>query len=138
MFPGFSQLELPELARLLRRTVVTALVVGAVAVAIALVAASPLAAVGIAIGLALAIVNLRFMDSGVAKVETRGETNNKVLRRLLGTKTVTRLAAITVVVIGVLLVCPPLAIGMVVGLVIFEILFVISVARAIMSQGPVS
>ena len=138
MFPGFSQLELPELARLLRRTVVTALVVGAVAILIALITAPPLAAVGIALGLGLAIVNLRFMDAGVAKVETRGETNNKVLRRLLGTKTVTRLAVITVVVIGLLLLEPPLAIGIVVGLVIFEILFVISVARAIMNQGPVS
>ena len=138
MFPGFSQLELPELARLLRRTVLTALVVGALAVLIALITAPPLAAVGIVLGLGLAIVNLRFMDAGVAKVETRGETNNKVLRRLLGTKTVTRLAVITAVVIGLLLVYPPLAIGMVVGLVIFEILFVISVARAIMSQGPVS
>ena len=138
MFPGFSQLELPELARLLRRTVVSALVVGAVAIIIALVTASPLAAVGIAVGLGLAIVNLRFMDAGVAKVETRGETNSKVLRRLLGTKTVTRLAVITVVVIGLLLVEPALAIGVVIGLVIFEVLFVISVARAIMSQGPVS
>jgi len=138
VFPGFSQLELPELARLLRRTVLTALVVGALAVLIALITAPPLAAVGIVLGLGLAIVNLRFMDAGVAKVETRGETNNKVLRRLLGTKTVTRLAVITAVVIGLLLVYPPLAIGMVVGLVIFEILFVISVARAIMSQGPVS
>lgn len=138
MFPGFSQLELPELARLLRRTVVSALVVGAVAILIALLTAPPLAAVGIALGLGLAIVNLRFMDAGVAKVETRGETNNKVLRRLLGTKTVTRLAVITVIVIGLLLVEPPLAIGIVVGLVIFEVLFVISVARAIMSQGPLS
>jgi hypothetical protein len=135
MFPGFSELELPELARLLRRTVLSALVVGTGAIVVALLLAPPLAAVGVALGIGLAIVNLRFMDAGVARVETRGETNNKVLRRLLGTRTVTRLAVVTAVVIGLMLVSPALGIGIVVGLVIFQILFVINVARALAHAG---
>jgi len=40
-------------------------------------------------------VNLRFLDGGVSKVETKGETNTKVVRRLLATRTATRLALIT-------------------------------------------
>ena len=52
-------------------------------------------ALGLAIGLAMAVLNLRFLDAGVAKLNTEGETNNKVLRRAMGTKSVTRLGIIT-------------------------------------------
>ena len=79
---------------------------------------------GIVIGLAMAIVNLRFLDAGVAKVQTKGETNKKVLRRAMGTKSVTRLGVITVIAIGLLFLNGALGIGTVIGLVIFQLLFV--------------
>ena len=135
MFPGFQDLDVPVLAQVLRRTVVSALVVGAAAIVVALLLAPPLAAVGLALGLGLALVNLRFMDAGVAKVETKGETNKKVVRRLLGTRTVGRLAVVTAVVLVLVVLDPPLGIGMVVGLVIFQMLFVVNVARAVMGSG---
>jgi hypothetical protein len=135
MMSSFSNLELPELARVLRRTVLGALFVGTLAVVGSLLWAPPLAALGIALGVGLSIVNLRFLDAGVAKVETRGETNNKVVRRLLGTRTATRLAILTAVVIGLVVLAPPLGIGVAAGLVIFQIIFVINVARAILSTG---
>jgi len=128
-------LDVPVLAQVLRRTVVSALVVGAAAIVVALLLAPPLAAVGLALGLGLALVNLRFMDAGVAKVETKGETNKKVVRRLLGTRTVGRLAVVTAVVLVLVVLDPPLGIGMVVGLVIFQMLFVVNVARAVMGSG---
>ncbi len=55
----------------------------------------------------MAIVNLRFLDSGIAKLKPQGEdeevSSNKVLRRAMGTKSVTRLGIITVIAVGLLL-----------------------------------
>jgi hypothetical protein len=135
MMSGLSDLEGTALAKVLRRTTVSALIVGGGAVIIALFVSSPLAAVGIVVGLAMAIVNLRFLDAGVAKVQTKGETNKKVLRRAMGTKSVTRLGVITVIAIGLLFLNGALGIGTVVGLVIFQLLFVANVGRVLVSQG---
>jgi hypothetical protein len=120
---------------MLRHTMLMALVVGAVAVIVAFTLAPPLAGLGIILGVAAAILNLRAMDSGVAKVETKGTTNRKVLRRLLGTRTVTRLTVITAVAIGLLLLSAPLGIGVVVGLVIFQLVFVLNAAKAVAGTG---
>ena len=135
MMSGLSDLEGSALAKVLRRTVVSALIVGVGAIIIALLLSQPWAALGIAIGLGLAILNLRFLDSGVAKVQTKGETDRKVLRRAMGTKSVTRLAVITVICIGLLFLNGPLGIGSVIGLVIFQILFVVNVGRVLVSSG---
>jgi hypothetical protein len=135
MLDGLSGLGGNALAKVLRRTIVSALIVGAAAVLIALLLSQPWAALGLAIGLTIAVLNLRFLDAGVAKLNTSGETNNKVLRRALGTKSVTRLGVITVVCIGLLLLNGALGIGAVAGLVIFQLLFVVNVGRVIISQG---
>jgi hypothetical protein len=135
MMSGLSDLEGTALVKVLRRTTVSALIAGGGAVVVALFISSPLAAVGIVIGLAMAILNLRFLDAGVAKVQTKGETNKKVLRRAMGTKSVTRLGVITVIAIGLLFLSGPLGIGTVIGLVIFQVLFVVNVGRVLVSQG---
>jgi hypothetical protein len=135
MLDGLSGLGGNALAKVLRRTIVSALIVGAAAVVIALLLSQPWAALGLAFGLTIAVLNLRFLDAGVAKLNTSGETNNKVLRRALGTKSVTRLGVITVICIGLLLLNGALGIGAVAGLVIFQLLFVVNVGRVIISQG---
>jgi hypothetical protein len=135
MLSGLSDLEGGALAKVLRRTVVSSIVVGAGAVIVALLLSAPWFALGLAVGLGMAVVNLRFLDAGVAKVQTRGTTSNKVLRRAMGTKSVTRLGIITVIAIGLLLLNGALGIGAVAGLVIFQILFVVNVGRVVMSQG---
>jgi hypothetical protein len=135
MLDGLSGLGDNALAKVLRRTIVSALIVGVAAVVIALLLSQPWAALGLAFGLTIAVLNLRFLDAGVAKLNTSGETNNKVLRRALGTKTVTRLSVITVICIGLLLLNGALGIGAVAGLVIFQLLFVVNVGRVIISQG---
>ena len=135
MLSGLSDLEGGALAKVLRRTVVSSIVVGAGAVIVALLLSAPWFALGLAIGLGMAVVNLRFLDAGVAKVQTRGTTSNKVLRRAMGTKSVTRLGIITVIAIGLLLLNGALGIGAVAGLVIFQLLFVVNVGRVIVSQG---
>jgi ATP synthase I chain len=135
MLDGLSGLGGNALAKVLRRTIVSSLIVGAAAVVIALLLSQPWAALGLAFGLTIAVLNLRFLDAGVAKLNTSGETNNKVLRRALGTKSVTRLGVITVICIGLLLLNGALGIGAVAGLVIFQLLFVVNVGRVIISQG---
>jgi hypothetical protein len=135
MLSGLSDLEGGALAKVLRRTVVSALIVGVGAVVVAMLLSAPWFALGLAIGLGLAVVNLRFLDAGVAKVQTGGETSNKVLRRAMGTKSVTRLGIITVIAIGLMLLNGALGIGAVSGLVIFQLLFVVNVGRVVLSQG---
>jgi hypothetical protein len=135
MLDGLSDLGGNALAKVLRRTIVSAIIVGAGAIVIALLLSVPWAALGLAIGLGMAVVNLRFLDAGVAKLSTEGETNNKVLRRAMGTRSVTRLGAITVICVGLMLLNGALGIGAVGGLVIFQLLFVVNVGRVIISQG---
>ncbi len=142
MLSGLSDLGGDALAKVLRRTVVSALVVGAAAVVIALLLSSPWAALGLTIGLGMALLNLRFLDAGVAKLQTGGadvdadaDLRHKVLRRAIGTKSVTRLAVITAIAVGLLLLNGALGIGTVAGLVIFQLLFVVNVGRVIVSQG---
>ena len=135
MLDGLSSLGGNALAKVLRRTIVSALIVGVAAVVIALLLSQPWAALGLAFGLAIAVLNLRFLDAGVAKLNTDSEASNKVLRRAIGTKSVTRLGVITVICVGLLLLNGALGIGAVAGLVIFQLLFVVNVGRVIISQG---
>ncbi len=135
MLDGLSDLEGNALAKVLRRTVLSAIVVGAVAVVVTLLLGSPWGALGLVVGLGMAIVNLRFLDAGIAKLRTDGDQTKKVLRRAIGTKSVTRLGVITVIAVGLLLVNGALGIGAVAGLVIFQLLFVVNVGRVVMSQG---
>lgn len=137
LLEGLSDLQGNALNRVLRRTIVSALIVGAVAVVITAFLGSLWGALGLIIGLGLAIVNLRFLDAGIAKLKPEGEmsVSNKVLRRAMGTKSITRLGIITVICIGLLLLNGALGIGAVAGLVIFQLLFVLNVGRIVMSQG---
>jgi hypothetical protein len=135
MLGGLSGLEGNALAKVLRRTIVSSLIVGVIAVLVLLLLSVPWAALGLAIGLVMAVVNLRFLDAGVAKLNTDGEVSNKVLRRAMGTKSVTRLGIITLVCIGLLLLNGGLGIGAVGGLVLFQLLFVANVGRVVVAQG---
>jgi hypothetical protein len=138
VFEGIQHLDASVLQKLLRRTVLMSLVVGGIAIIVALAVSPPLSALGIVMGLGLAILNLRFLDAGVAKVESTGEGSGKVIRRMLRTKTAWRLALITLVVVGLMVLYAPLGVGMVIGLVIFQALFVANAARLIFSQGGLS
>jgi len=137
LLEGLSDLQGNALTKVLRRTIISALIVGAVAVLLIALLGSLWGALGLVIGLGLAIVNLRFLDAGIAKLKPEGEmsVSNKVLRRAMGTKSVTRLGIITVICIGLLLLNGALGIGAVAGLVIFQLLFVFNVGRIVMSQG---
>ncbi len=133
--PVLENLPTNTLPRLLRRTTVSALAAGLVGFVVALFLSQPLAALGVAVGVGLAVLNLRFLDRQAARVELRGEQSSKAVRRQLGGKTTGRLAVVTVLVLGVLWLSAPLGIGIVSGLVIYQIVFVVNVMRVVASQG---
>ncbi len=110
---------------------------GFVGFVVALFVAPPLAALGIVIGVGLAIVNLRFLDRQAARVELQGEQSTKAVRRQLGGRTMGRLAVVTVVVLGLVWLDAPLGIGIVAGLVLYQIVFVFNVMRVVANQGGI-
>jgi hypothetical protein len=130
-----ENLPTDTLPRLLRRTTLSAIIVGAIGFLVAILVAPPLAALGVLIGVGMAILNLRFLDSQAVKVEMRGEQNAKAIRRQLGSKTTLRLAVMTVVVIGAVFLNAPLGIGIVSGLVLYQLVFVANVMRIVTNQG---
>ncbi len=123
------------LPRLLRRTTFSALAVGLVGFVVAIFIAPPLAALGVALGVAGAILNLRFLDRQAARVELRGEQSTKAVRRQLGGKTTARLVIVTIVVLGFVWLNAPFGIGIVSGLVLYQIVFVANVLRVVANQG---
>ncbi len=123
------------LPRLLRRTTLSAIAVGVVGFLVAIFVAPPLAALGVALGVGLAILNLRFLDAQAAHVELRGEQSTKAVRRQIGGKTTLRLAGVTVLIIGAVVLNAPLGIGIVSGLVLYQIVFVMNVLRVMGNQG---
>ncbi len=144
----FADLEVGALSRIMRPTLWSAMAAGIVAVGVALLLSAPPAATGIVLGIGVAVLNLRMLGSGVAKVEidaaggasgsgSAGNADNKVVRRILRTRSAVRLVLITLLTIGLVLLAPPLGIGLVVGLVIFQIAFVVNAGRAILSAGIV-
>ncbi len=123
------------LPRLLRRTTLSALAVGLIGFIVAIFIAPPLAALGLALGVAGAIVNLRFLDRQAARVELRGEQSTKAVRRQLGGKTTARLLVTTLIVLGFVWLNAPFGIGIVSGLVLYQIVFVVNVLRVVANQG---
>jgi hypothetical protein len=130
-----GDLQVGALTRVLRPTMLVAVILGAIGVGIALLLSEPLAGLGIAIGVGLAILNLRALGSGVVKAPIDGASDGKVVKRILRTRSTVRLLVITAVAIGALLISPPLGLGVVVGLVIFQLSFVVNAGRAILREG---
>ncbi len=131
MLENLSPSTLP---RLLRRTVLSALAAGAVGFVVA-VMITPLAGLGVVVGVGLAILNLRFLDSQVAKIEIKGEQNTKAVRRQLGGKTLSRMVVMTAIALAAIWLDTALGIGIVAGLVIYQIVFVINVMSVVANQG---
>jgi fatty acid desaturase len=132
-----ENLPLNTLPRLLRRTTLSAIIVGVVGFIVAIFVAPPLAALGVVIGVGLAILNLRYLDRQAANVELKGEQSNKAVRRQLGGRTTARLLVVTILVLAVVFLDAPLGIGIVTGLVLYQIVFVINVMRVVAGQGGI-
>ena len=132
-----ENLPTTTLPRLLRRTIISAIIAGFLGFVVALLIAPPLSALGLVAGVGLAILNLRYLDRQAARVELKGEQNSKAVRRQLGGKTTGRLALVTAVVLGFVWLDAPLGIGIVAGLVLYQIVFVVNVLRVVADQGGI-
>ncbi|MGA3353503.1 MAG: ATP synthase subunit I [Acidimicrobiales bacterium] len=130
-----GQLDLPELSRMLRRTVFAALGVGLVALVVLSLVGYPLAGLGSCIGLGLGIVNIRLVMSTASRLNASGATK---IKRPMATNTLTRLALTTVIAIGLVVVDLALGMGVLGGIAVFYLLFVVSLVVTLLRQGVVT
>ena len=125
------------LPRLMRRTIWSALVVGSIGFVVA-VLISPLAGLGEVLGLVLSILNLRQNDKQIAAMEMRTagdeDPNVKALRRMLRPKIMGRLALLTMIALGSLFLSVALGLGIVAGLALYNIVFVVNTFGVVMNQ----
>ncbi|HUD68863.1 MAG TPA: ATP synthase subunit I [Acidimicrobiales bacterium] len=122
---------------LLRRLTVSALILGIGGVIVTLLLGAPLAALGLAIGVAIGFLNVRSIDRQVSRTDVDPEASRKVVRRMVASRSMLRLVAITAFALVAVVIEAPLGIGIVVGLVIFQLAFVGNVIRAMLAQGGV-
>jgi len=132
-----ENLPVNTLPKLLRRTTISAIIVAVLGFIVALLVAGAIPALGVVVGVGLAVLNLRFVDRQAAKVELKGEQSSKAIRRQLGSKTTGRLALMTVIILAVVFLYAPLGIGIVSGLVLYQIVFVVNVLRVVANQGGI-
>jgi cobalamin synthase len=128
----FEQLPLPEITRLLRRTVYGGIGVGVVALALSALLGHPLVGLGACIGLALGVVNIRLITASVARVNANPVERPK---RVLASQTLARLAITTAVVVGLLVASIQLGFGTAGGLALFYFLLLANLVRSILKQG---
>lgn len=128
----------PDVLRsLLRRLTITAIALGLGSVVVALLLAPPLAALGVALGVAIGFLNVRAIDRQVSRADVDPETSRRAMRRAIGSRTILRLAVLTAIALALVVIEAPLGIGIVVGLVIFQLAFIGNVIGAMLAQGGV-
>ncbi|HTY73039.1 MAG TPA: hypothetical protein VMI11_11530 [Actinomycetes bacterium] len=109
-----------EVALQTRRAVLPAVVIGVVALIIGFVIGQPLGGIGVCIGLGLGMLNARMLQDSVQR-------RFEILVDSPGTKThflssgAVRLALITLVTLGIVILIRPLGFGILIGLAIFQL-----------------
>jgi hypothetical protein len=127
----FEQLPLPEIARLLRRTVFSAVGVGVVALGVAIVLSHPLVGLGVCIGLGIGLVNIRLVTRSVAKINAAQVAKPT---RVLASRTLTRLSMTTVVVLGLMFASISIGLGTAGGIALFYLVLLANLVRSLL--GP--
>ena len=130
-------LEPGALRSMMVRLTVMACALGACGVIVALALGQPWVAVGIAVGVVMGFANIRAVDRQVSHADVDPDTPTKVLRRRVGSRSILRLAIITAVVLALVVIYAPLGIGIVVGLVLFQLAFVFNVIQVMIAKGGV-
>jgi hypothetical protein len=130
-----GQFQLPEISRMLRRTVFAATGVGVVALVVLSLVGYPLAGLGVCVGIALGLVNIRVVMTTAARLNASGTTE---VKRPLAMNTLARLALTTVVAVVLAVVNLRLGMGVIGGVAVFYLLFVVSLVVALLRQGAVT
>ncbi|MDA8288658.1 MAG: ATP synthase subunit I [Actinomycetota bacterium] len=124
-----EELPLPEIARLLRRTALSALALGVIALVVSVLLNHPLVGLGAIVGLLLGIGNLRLITRAVARVNERQPEHPK---RVLAGRSLMRLGLTTVVVIGMMFASNQLGLASAAGLAVFYLFLVVSLLTALL------
>ena len=128
----FERFQLPEVGAVARRTMLSALVTGVLGLVLLLLFSQNWAALGLCVGVALGIGNFRLIVRSVLKVGRRAEGNK---RRPLAMNTLGRLMTMTVVALALAWVKPPLGLGIIGGLAVFQFLLLANVTRSMLRAG---
>ena len=133
-------IEMPDpavtmMATTMRRTVISATLMGIGLVLVALAEFPPLSAVGLPIGVLGAWYNIRFLDRSIGKLEVDPDQPMKVLRKRVRGGVTLRLAILTAVVLGLVILSRPLGFGALVGLMVFQFCFIVNLSRASLASG---
>ena len=120
---------LTEIDRIMRRTVIAAIVVGVVGAAASVVLGQPLVAPGIALGLGLALANHRVFQSSALRFTT---PEGVVNRKPFAGSVALRLGACTAVAIGLMIVERPMGWGVIAGLASFQALMLANALVALL------
>jgi hypothetical protein len=108
---------LSEIERVVRRTAISAIVMGVIAAAVAVVIGQPYFVPGLGLGLVLAIANHRVFQSSAMRFTT---PEGVVNRKPFAGSVALRLGLCTAVAIGLLIVEQPVGWGVVAGLALFQ------------------
>jgi len=131
----FEQFSLPELNRLLKRTVFSAIGVGVVALVVAGLLGHLVFGFGVCLGLCLGLVNVRLITAQTAKV-TASETSRPI--RALASLTLFRLGVTTVVIVILAVVATQLGLGAVGGVALFYFTFLGNLIVPLLKKGFVA
>jgi hypothetical protein len=112
-----SAFSIPQISRVARRTALTAVAIGGVALIVLAVIGYGFAGIGVCIGLALALGNFRMTAASAVKAANAQRASN---RRPLALNTLARLGVVTVIAVGLLLLKEQLGFGVLLGLAIFQ------------------
>jgi hypothetical protein len=129
----FEQLSLPEIARIVRRTVFTGMGIGVVALGVSLAISHVLVGVGICLGLAGGLANIRLVTRSVARVNATPVERPK---RVIAQRTVLRLVVTTVVVVALLLASVSLGLGTAAGIALFYFALIANLVRELLRSNP--
>jgi hypothetical protein len=128
----FGQISLPEIQRLLRKTVFSAIGAGAVALIVAGLLGHLLFGVGVCIGLALGVVNVRLITQQTAKVSESGTTSPM---RAMASLTLVRLGVTTAVIIVLAVLAEQLGFGAIGGVALFYFVFLANLVIPLARKG---
>jgi hypothetical protein len=130
-----GQFTLPELGRVLKRTVFAAIGVGAVALIVSGVLGYIVFGLGVCLGLGLGIVNIRLVVQQTARVSA-SQTPHRI--RALASVTTFRIGAMTAVIVLLVLLAQQLGFGTLGGVAVFYFIFLGNLVIPLLKNGFVA
>jgi hypothetical protein len=113
-----TAIPIAEVERIVRRTAISAIVVGVVIAGIAMLIGQPYFVPGLAVGLALAVANHRVFQSSALRFTT---PEGVLHRKPFAGSVALRLGGCTAVAVGLLILSRPVGWGVITGLALFQL-----------------